>query len=363
VKRITAKAGGRTYEVVIGQSLDGFPAVFSHLAPKGARVGILCDAAVLSRYGKPLLRRLKQAGYDAHILRIPPGEKSKSLRQAERAYRFCSKAGLERKSWLIALGGGVVGDLGGFVAGTYLRGIPYVQIPTTLLAQVDSSIGGKTGVDIAQGKNLVGIFNQPRLVWTDPRLLDSLPKEHWHNGMAEVIKYGAISDRKLFATLEKKADSLLKGYSPEWLPIITRCIQIKARVVESDPQETSGLRAALNFGHSIGHAIEAATGYAEYLHGEAIAIGMFAAAIISQQQGLMDSLDKIRLGTLLTKAGLPLRVRAPIPRPRLMEFLARDKKSAGGAVRFVLLEGISRVKPGQTVAPEVLDLALSTVGL
>jgi 3-dehydroquinate synthase len=209
----------------------------------------------------------------------------------------------------------------------------------------------------------VGVFHQPRLIWTDPGTLRSLPRLHWRNGMAEVIKYGMIQDPALFATLEKKMEKLLKGYSADWLPIITRCAEIKARVVEKDPQETSGWRAILNFGHTVGHAIEAATEYRDYLHGESISIGMFVAAIISQQQGLMDAVDRIRLGTLLTRAGLPLRIHKPIPRGRLMEYLARDKKVTEGVVHFVLVEGIGRVKPSQLVSPDVLDMALSTVGL
>ena len=167
----------------------------------------------------------------------------------------------------------------------------------------------------------------------------------------------------MFTSLEKKVDALLKGYSSAWQPIIARCAALKARVVQGDPQETRGGRAVLNFGHSIGHAIEAATDYRQYLHGEAVSIGMFAASIVSQQQGLIDQVDRIRLGTLLTHAGLPLRVRRPIPRNRLLECLSRDKKAAGGAVKFVLLEGIGRGTPGQTVSPEVLEVALTTVGL
>jgi 3-dehydroquinate synthase len=362
-KRIAARAGAQPYEIILGDPLSRFASVFIRLAPPGARIGLITDAAVARRYGQPLQKSLERAGYRTHLLAIPSGERSKTLDQAKKIYSFCAHAKLERQSWLIALGGGVVGDLSGFVAGTFLRGLPYVQVPTTLLAQVDSSIGGKTGVDIAEGKNLVGIFHQPRLIWTDPRMLRSLPRLHWRNGMAEVIKYGVIQDPALFATLEKKMEKLLKGYSADWLPIITRCAELKARVVERDPQETSGWRAILNFGHTVGHAIEAATEYRGYLHGEAISIGMFVAAIISQQQGLLEAVDRIRLGTLLTRAGLPLRVRKPIPRARLMEYLARDKKAADGVVRFVLLQGIGQVKPGQSVSPEVLDMALSTVGL
>lgn len=363
MKKITASVGPHKYEIVTGAPLSQFVQTFRSLASPGARVGIVSDEAVSGRYGIPLVQSLAQAGYDAFLMGIPAGERSKTLRQAEKLYELCARKYMERKSWLLALGGGVVGDLAGFVAGTYLRGISFIQIPTTLLAQVDSSIGGKTGVDIRQGKNLVGVFYQSRLVWSDPATLKSLPKAHWQNGMGEVIKYGAIMDAKLFAQLEKNVESLVEGYSPAWAGIIARCAELKAKVVQEDPHETTGRRAILNFGHSLGHAIEAATDYKQYLHGEAISIGMFAASIISQQQDLMDQVDRIRLGTLLTKAGLPIRVRKPIPRKRLMECLARDKKVADGAVKFVLLEGIGRVKPGQVVSPEVLEIALNMVGL
>jgi len=362
-KIIHAKADNAQYDIVIGRPLAQFPAEFARLAPKGTRVAIIADGNVVKRYGHPLERALKHAGYEVHLLIVPPGEKSKTVRQTERIHRFCARAFLERKSWLIALGGGVVGDIAGFAAATYLRGIPFIQIPTTLLAQVDSSIGGKTGVDIPEGKNLVGAFHQPRLVWIDPTTLRTLPKAHLRNGMAEVIKYGAILDAKLFATLEHSAEDLLKGYSPAWTPIIARCVQLKAGVVEEDTFETKGRRALLNFGHSLGHAIEAATGYTRYLHGEAIAIGMFAAAIIGQQQDQTDQLDRIRLGTLLSKAGLPIRARAAIPRAELMTYLARDKKAADGSTRFVLLEKIGRAVSGQSVSPEVLEVTLTTVGL
>jgi 3-dehydroquinate synthase len=363
MKKITAKAGSTTYDIITGRPLSQFPAAFGRLAQKGAKVAIVSDEAVTLRHGVPLAATLCRLGYDAFALGVPAGETSKNLRQAEKLYRFCALKKMERKSWVIALGGGVVGDLAGFIAATFLRGVSFVQIPTTLLAQVDSSIGGKTGVDIPQGKNLVGVFYQPKLVWIDPELLRTLPKEHLRNGMAEVIKYGAILDEKLFATLEKKAETLLQGFSDEWTPIIARCAELKARVVEEDPHETSGRRALLNFGHTIGHAIEAATGYRGYLHGEAVSIGMFAASIISQQQDLLDQVDRIRLGTLLSKVDLPIAARSPIPRKKLMEYLSRDKKSDNGVVRFVLLEQIGKAVSGQTVSPEVLEVALTTVGL
>jgi 3-dehydroquinate synthase len=324
---------------------------------------VVADAAVAGRYGKGLVSGLKQAGFGASLTRVPSGERSKTLAEAQRLYRELSRARLERKSLLIALGGGVVGDLTGFVAATYLRGIPVVQVPTTLLAQVDASIGGKTGVDIPEGKNLVGAFYPPRLVWIDPSLLKTLPPEHWRNGLAEVIKYGAILDGKLFARLERTLGRLLKGYSPAWDPIIARCAELKAGITAKDPYETTGLRAQLNFGHSAGHAVEAAGGYRDYSHGEAIAIGMAVAGRVSEDLAGLACGDRLRLERLLSRAGLPVRVKKPILRNRLFEFLARDKKVRDGAVRFVLLKGLGEAVTGRAVPPEVLDRALLASGL
>lgn len=359
---IKLKTDSGISDIILGEPLAGFPK-YLHRRAEGAKVAVVADSAVAASYGKKLVRGLAQEGFQADLLVVPSGERSKTLGQVSRIYRFLAKGRFERRSWLVAVGGGVVGDLTGFSAATYLRGIPFVQVPTTLLAQVDASIGGKTGVDIPEGKNLVGSFYQPRIVWIDPELLKSLPKAHWRTGAAEVIKYGAIWDAKLFETLEKKMGTLMKGYSAPWGPIIARCAQIKAEVVQKDPRETEGLRAILNFGHSIGHAIEAATGFHVYTHGEAISIGMFVASFISQQMDLLEGLDRIRLGTLLTQAGLPSRVKKPISRPRLMDFLARDKKVENGAVKFVLLKGLGQAVSGQKVAPEVLDTALAASGL
>lgn len=333
------------------------------MASPGSKVMIVADAAVSNRYGKDLLKGLRRQGFEAELVVIASGEKSKTLAQAGKLFRVLALKRFERKSWLIALGGGVVGDLTGFVAASFLRGIPFIQVPTTLLAQVDASIGGKTGVDIPEGKNLVGAFYHPRLIWIDPKLLKSLPNVHWRNGLAEVIKYGAIRDEALFVLLEKNIETLIKGYSPAWEPIIARCAQIKAHVVKKDPLETAGLRAILNFGHSVGHAIEAATGYKAYLHGEAVSIGMFVAGFISQQLNLLDPLGRIRLGTLLTRAGLPSRVKAPITREKLKAFLSRDKKVEGGIVKFVVLTRLGHAVSGKAVSPELLDMALGASGL
>lgn len=355
--------GENASTVIVGEPLARFAKAFPSIAPEGSRVAILADGAVASRLGAPLKKALGRAGYETHLLRIPPGEASKNLAHAGKLYRQLSKAGFERRSWLIALGGGVVGDLTGFVAATYLRGIPFVQIPTTLLAQVDASIGGKTAIDIPEGKNLVGSFYHPRWVWIDPSLLKTLPVAHWRNGLGEVIKYGAIADAKLFDRLDATIEKLVKGYSADWEPIIARCAEIKAAVVRKDPKERSGLRAQLNFGHSVGHAIEGAVGYKGYAHGEAISIGMFVAAKISQQLTGFDSVDRLRLETLLTRAGLPSEPYRPIPRARLMQFLSRDKKAEAGSVRFVLLERLGKAVSGKQVPAEILDGALSSVGL
>jgi 3-dehydroquinate synthase len=363
VQRFSIKAPGIHSEIVVGAPLGGLLEGLKPLAAPGAKVAVFSDAAVAGSYGKSVAQALESGGFQVTRLVVPSGERSKTLSQAGRLYSALAKAGFERQSWLIAVGGGVVGDLTGFVAATFLRGLPFVQVPTTLLAQVDAAIGGKTAVDIPLGKNLVGSFYHPRLVWIDPQTLKSLPKAHWRNGMAEVIKYGAIADRALFEQLEKQMESLMKGYSPAWIPIIARCAQIKAEIVSKDPFEKNGLRATLNFGHSVGHAIEAATGYDAYLHGEAISIGMFVAGFLSAQYELIEPVDRIRLGTLLTKAGLPSRVKRPIPREKLMAFLARDKKAEQGEVKFVLLKDLGEAVSGQSIDLEVLDPALSFSGL
>jgi len=363
VSRFKIQTATQRCDIVVGEPLGRLPRALLTLAGRGARVAFISDAAVSSRYGRPLLAGFKRVGLQAEMVSVPSGERSKTLAQAGKLYRWLSQRRYERKSWLVALGGGVVGDLTGFVAATYLRGIPFVQVPTTLLAQVDASIGGKTAVDIPEGKNLVGAFHHPRLVWIDPSTLKSLPKAHWRNGLAEVIKYGAIRDAKLFSRLEKEIEGLLKGYSPAWTPIIARCVGIKAEVVQKDPVETRGLRALLNLGHTVGHAIEAAAQYDGYLHGEAISIGMRVAGLMSVESGRLDPGDHVRLVMLLERAGLPTSARTSISRASLMAYLARDKKSEAGTVRFVLLRSIGEAISGQAVGPDILGPALVSAGL
>jgi len=259
---------------------------------------------------------------------------------------------LERKSFIVALGGGVVGDLAGFVAAAYLRGIDFVQAPTTLLAQVDSSVGGKVGVNLKAGKNLVGAFHQPRLVLCDLATLRTLPPREFRAGLAEVIKYGIIYDAAFFARLERDLPKLLRRDAAGLAEVVARCCEIKAEVVRQDETET-GVRAILNFGHTIGHAIEAISGYGKYLHGEAISIGQVAAAKLSVRAAGLPVEEAERIENLFLRAGLPAAIKLSARRQAaLIEAMRLDKKVSEGQIRFVLARRIGQVEPGHKIAPE-----------
>src|SRR5579862_2236258 len=283
MRTVKVPLGNRSYNIVIGRGLlRGLGAACKKLG-LGNRCAIISDRNVARHFGKLAQKSLQGAGFDAVLIVVPAGETAKSLKTVQSCYDRLAQHRLERKSYIVALGGGVVGDLAGFVAATYLRGIPFIQVPTTLLAQVDSSVGGKVGVNLKAGKNLVGAFHQPRLVLCDLDTLSSLPAREFRSGLAEVIKYGIICDARLFAHLEHDLPKLLKRDPDTLTEVIARCCEIKADVVGQDETET-GLRAILNFGHTIGHAIENISGYGKYLHGEAISIGQVAAAKLSSQQ-------------------------------------------------------------------------------
>jgi 3-dehydroquinate synthase len=278
----------------------------------------------------------------------------------QRCYDALAAMRLERKSFIVALGGGVVGDLAGFVAATYLRGIPFVQVPTTLLAQVDSSVGGKVGVNLRAGKNLVGAFHQPKLVLCDLDTLDTLPAREYRSGLAEVIKYGVIYDAELFKRLEKELPKILKRDSRTLAAIIARCCAIKADVVGQDENET-GLRAILNFVHTIGHALEAISHYGKYLHGEAISIGQVAAAKLSSRFLGLPQTEATRLGDLLDRAGLPTRLSlSATQRRQLIQAMQLDKKVSNGEVKFVLARRIGQVEFDQRVPGELLGEVLGS---
>jgi 3-dehydroquinate synthase len=290
---------------------------------------------------------------------VPAGETSKSVKSVEKCYDELAAHRLERKSFIVALGGGVVGDLAGFVAATYLRGIPFVQVPTTLLAQVDSSVGGKVGVNLKAGKNLVGAFHQPRMVLCDLDTLRTLPMREYRAGLAEVIKYGIIYDAELFEELERKMEKLVRRELKVLAGVIARCCEIKAEVVAQDETE-SGLRAILNFGHTIGHALEAISNYGKYLHGEAISIGQVAAAKLSGEILGLPQRDVERIGNLFNRAGLPTNIGLNEgQRKKLFATMKLDKKVSAGEIKFVLARRIGEVEFGQKVPNRLLEQVLN----
>ena len=319
----------------------------------------------LRGYADPLLNGFTQNGVPAHLITLPSGERMKSLRVAERLYAQLLKVGCDRGSLLVIIGGGVLGDLGGFVAATYMRGIPYVQIPTTLLAQVDSSVGGKVAVDLPLGKNLVGAFHQPRMTLVDPETLRTLPLRHWRNGFAEMLKYGAALQiglwRRLQTMLRQGVLGAHRGRKDpdEWVLPIARCISLKAQIVSEDERDLSGRRALLNFGHTVGHAIEAALGYRGWLHGEAIAAGMVAEAEIGRTLGVTppEIVDELR--QTIAQAGLPTQLPAGVDADTLLMHMRHDKKRAGDSLSIVLLEVIGNARLAPNIPMEAIREALA----
>lgn len=356
-RTVTVALGERSYPVEIG---------FGTLPGVGERIRDLTGASrafvvtvppVGRRYGAVVMRSLRRAGLRAHRFEVPDGERTKSLRQAARLYDAMLAAGADRASVVVALGGGVVGDLAGFVAATLLRGLPVVQIPTSLLAMVDSSVGGKTGVNVARGKNLVGAFHQPRLVWIDASTLRTLPPRQCAAGLAEVVKHAAIWDEGLFARLEAELPRLLALEPELLLPVLERNCAIKAQVVGRDERE-AGLRMLLNFGHTLGHAVEALKGYRGVLHGEAVAMGMAYAAGRSEALGFSPEGTGARLKALLVRARLPTEL--PVfPRGAYLAAVGVDKKKRDARIRFVVLRGIGKattvaLRPEEIVPPGAL---------
>jgi 3-dehydroquinate synthase len=361
VRIVDVPLGARSYEIVIGPGL--LSELGGHCASLklGSRCAVISDRNVARKFAKAAQLNLKKVGFDSVLITVPAGERAKSLKVVEHCYDALAKHRLERKSFIVALGGGVVGDLAGFVAATYLRGIAFVQVPTTLLAHVDSSVGGKVGVNLKSGKNLVGAFHQPRVVLCDLDTLRTLPAREFRAGLAEVIKYGIIYDAGLFERLERDLPKLLKR-DPEILEeVIARCCEIKADVVGQDETE-SGLRAILNFGHTIGHAIENISGYGKYLHGEAIAIGQVAAAKISGSVLGLPEAEAERIRKLFQSAGLPTTIRlAAVQRKKLFAAMRLDKKVVGGEIKFVLAKKIGETAWGQNVPEPVVQEALNSV--
>ena len=358
-KIVTVGLGDRSYPILIHPGC--LNAVGSDVYKKniGKRFGVISDDHVAGLYGDALLKSLADAGIDAELITFPRGESSKNLQTIAMLASELAQRGFDRGDALLALGGGVTGDMTGFLAAVYMRGIPFVQVPTTLLAQVDSSVGGKTGVDIPEGKNLVGCFYQPKAVYIDPDVLGTLPKEELLGGLAEVIKYGVIQDQEFFEFLEKSREGILALEEDAIIPLLARCCEIKAQVVEQDERE-GGLRRILNYGHTIGHAVEAASDFT-LIHGLAIAIGMRAAADLAVLGGHLPQEDADRLCRLLEAYEMPVSIPPELDRNAIKQFLQTDKKTIGGRVFFVLPEAIGRVVITDQVEDSHVDQVLSRV--
>jgi 3-dehydroquinate synthase len=334
VQKVCIRVSPRPYDALIEQNLLARSGtVLREALPEASRYFLITVPPVRKAWSAPFMASLASTGLDAQLLEISDGESSKTVSTVERLARKLVKAGADRRSVLVALGGGVVGDLTGFLAAIYMRGIDYVQVPTTLLAQVDASIGGKTGVNLRDGKNLLGRFHQPRAVLIDPTALTTLPEREFRSGLYEALKCGVIGNSEIFRQLEENRDPILQRdmAALEWL--ITETVRYKARIVAADEKEDD-LRRVLNFGHTIGHALEAETSYKQFLHGEAVAWGMVAAAMIAAALQKTDS-DTARriISTVLALAPLP---RVDVRGKRIFRRLQADKKTANGVVHFVL---------------------------
>jgi len=347
MEKVTVHLRDRSYPIYVGA--DILPKLGELCRPlRLSGHGVLITNAVVGPlYGQPVRSAFDTAGMALSLLEVPDGEEFKNLQVAGDVYEKLLPLGLDRRSPVVALGGGVIGDLAGFVAATFMRGLPLIQVPTTLLAQVDSSVGGKVGVNLPQAKNMVGAFYQPQLVVSDVRLLQTLPPQELRAGLAEVVKYGVIADKVFFEWLETHLPAILEKEEDALIHMVETSCRIKAAIVERDERD-EGIRAVLNFGHTVGHALEAATGYRKLLHGEAIAIGMVAAARISCQMGLCSEELPRRLQRLIERIGLPAAL--PIKPEDVCDTIHYDKKIKNHVMYFVLTKDLGDV----TVAP-ILD--------
>ena len=355
---LKVRLGKRSYPILFGTDLTPqVHAIAAELAFGGRKIAVVTDRNVARIHAKAL----RTLFGDAPALAVAAGEESKSIAELGRVLDFIAACGLDRSGVVFAVGGGVVGDLAGFAAATYLRGIDYYQVPTTLLAMVDSSVGGKTGVNLKAGKNLAGAFHQPHGVFIATGFLKSLPAREFAAGTAEVIKTALLGDGELFAQLEKAPLTPGDGRLAQ---MVRRCCEVKVGLVEADERERagSGGRALLNLGHTFGHAIEQATGYGQYLHGEAVAIGLCAAARLSRRLGMITDGDVARVEAAVAAHGLPTRVRAALPIAGLTAAMVRDKKARGGAVRFVVLKSLGEAVFLGAVAPDAVESAWREVG-
>ena len=356
---LTVSLADHAYPIHFSDAHTALKDTLAQLRKTGERLCVITDTKLQA--AQPDM--LAQTGFEkSEILTLPSGEPTKSIEYFNEGLRFLAQKRMHRDSKLFAFGGGVIGDLAGYIAASYLRGIAFYQIPTTLLSMVDSSVGGKTGINLPEGKNLAGAFWQPRAVFIDTALLQTLPPREFAAGMAEVIKYGMLHDAALFTQLEKAPK--LDADASQLLGVIRRCCTIKAKIVAGDPEETaaSGGRILLNLGHTFAHAIENVAGYGDYLHGEAVGIGLHLATQLSVQLGQLDSVYIERVQAMLAKYKLPSTLKSPLPADQLMAAVMHDKKNRHGHLRFVTMKALGKAVTTEVMDPARIETIFKTAG-
>lgn len=356
MRKVKVELGIQSYDIILGTDLETEITDFVQHAGFSHKALLISDTNVGKLYGRKYANLLESVGFNVDIYLIPAGEGSKSMEEAEKLYTRAIEIGLDRKSVIFALGGGVTGDLAGFIAATYMRGVPFVQLPTSLLAQVDSSVGGKVAVNHRLGKNLIGAFYQPEAVFMDLSMLRTLPKREIYTGLGEIIKYGIIYDADFFTFLEQHVQEVLQLDQNVIEHVVARSCEIKAAVVGEDEKE-AGLRRILNFGHTMAHAIEKETHYLRYNHGEAVAVGMVGAARISCAMGLIPQTDLTRMIALIRAMHLPVQAEGCTV-DNMYEAIFHDKKTIDGKVNWVLMQGIGKVLVRSDVPEDIVKKAM-----
>jgi len=357
---VNVDLGSRSYRIVVASGALATVGPRLRELPVGTRVALVSDAAVARLHGKTVVASLEAAGFAVTTIEVPEGETAKTLPVAQHCWDQLLAAGLDRTSTVLALGGGAVGDVAGFAAATYMRGVNFVQLPTTVLAQVDASIGGKTAIDHPRGKNMIGAFHQPRLVVVDPSVVGTLPEREFRSGLAEIVKHGIVLDAEYFAEIERDRAPLLARELGVLERIIGGSCRLKAAVVERDEREAE-LRHVLNYGHTIGHALEAATGYDRFAHGEAVSLGIVAEARLARRLGVADDETVTRQERLLEALGLPVRTSAIDVEP-VVSAMAHDKKAKDGRVPFVLAPRIGGFRLVYDVPPADVRAVVASLG-
>jgi 3-dehydroquinate synthase len=358
---IPVSLGAHSYTIVVEPGILGAAGARLRQLGVGSRTAVVSDATVMRLHGGAVVKGLEAAGFAVTIVQVPEGETAKTLRVAERCWDHLLRAGIDRTSTVLALGGGAVGDLAGFVAASYMRGINFVQLPTTVLAQVDASIGGKTAIDHPKAKNLIGAFHQPRLVLVDPAVVQSLRDREFRSGLAEIVKHGIVLDADYLADVERSAPALLARDLDTLARIIGGSCRLKAGIIERDPEERSELRYALNSGHTIGHALEAVTGFSRWTHGEAVALGLVAEAHLAERLGVAAPATTRRQEAVLAAVGLPVRA-GDVDATSVLEAITRDKKARDGRVPFVLAPAIGAFRVVYDVPAEEVRRAVAVLG-